>query len=99
MERPSITDNSPAWMAFVWISFGISLGGTLIGIYHLPCELWIKGYMGMGLMFCIGSCFTLSKTVRDNHESRKLINRVTEVKTERMIQDYELKDVAHAKAF
>jgi hypothetical protein len=92
MERPSITDNSPAWMAFVWISFALSISATAIGIYHLPVEAWVKGYMGMGVLFTIGSCFTLSKTVRDNHESKKLINRVTEVKTERLLHDYELKD-------
>lgn len=67
-----------------------------IGIYQLPAELWVKGYMTMGLFFCVGSSFTLAKTVRDNHESRKLINRVTEVKTERMLQDYELKEPLRA---
>ena len=67
-----------------------------IGIYQLPTELWVKGYMTMGLFFCVGSSFTLAKTVRDNHESRKLINRVTEVKTERMLQDYELKEPLRA---
>ncbi len=92
MERPTINENTPAWMAFVWISFGISVGLMSIGIYQLPAELWVKGYMTMGLFFCVGSSFTLAKTVRDNHESRKLINRVTEVKTERMLQDYELKE-------
>jgi hypothetical protein len=92
MERPTINENTPAWMAFVWISFGISVVLMSFGIFHLPAELWVKGYMTMGLFFCVGSSFTLAKTVRDNHESRKLINRVTEVKTERMLQDYELKE-------
>ncbi len=96
MERPTINENTPAWMAFVWISFGISVGLMSIGIYQLPTELWVKGYMTMGLFFCVGSSFTLAKTVRDNHESRKLINRVTEVKTERMLQDYELKEPLRA---
>ncbi len=96
MERPTINENTPAWMAFVWISFGISVGLMSIGIYQLPTELWVKGYMTMGLFFCVGSSFTLAKTVRDNHESRKLINGVTEVKTERMLQDYELKEPLRA---
>jgi hypothetical protein len=94
MERPLISENSPGWMACVWISFGLSISLTLLGIYGLPVVSWIKGYMVMGLMFSVGSCFTLSKTVRDNHEARKLINRVTEVKTERMLHEFELKDVA-----
>lgn len=96
MERPSINENTPAWMAFVWISFGISIVLMSAGIYQLPAELWVKGYMTMGMFFCVGSSFTLAKTVRDNHESRKLINRVTEVKTERMLQDYELKEPLRA---
>lgn len=90
MERPLISENSPSWMAFVWLSFGLSIGAMVIGIYQLPVEFWVKGYMGMGMLFSVGSCFTLAKTVRDNHEGRKLINRVTEVKTERMLHDFEL---------
>jgi hypothetical protein len=92
MDRPAISENSPAWMAFVWISFSISVFLMSAGIYHLPVELWVRGYMAMGLFFCVGSCFTLAKTLRDNHEGRKLINRVSEVKTERMLHDFELKD-------
>jgi hypothetical protein len=94
MERPPISENSPAWMAFVWISFGTATIAMMFGIYNLPADLWIKGYMMMGLLFSVGSSFTLAKTVRDNHEARKLINRVSEAKTERILHDFELKTVA-----
>lgn len=93
IERPLISENSSAWMAFVWISFGASISCMCVGIYNLPVELWIKGYMAMGLLFSVGSCFTLAKTVRDNHEARKLINRVSEAKTEKMLHEFELKEV------
>ena len=56
----------------------------------------MKGYLTMGLFFCVGSSFTLAETVRDNHESKKLINRITEVKTEQMLKDYELQDPLRA---
>ena len=79
-------------MAFVWISFAVSMFAMLVGVYSLPVEFWIKGYMGIGMFFCVGSSFTLAKTVRDNHEAKKLINRVSEVKTERMLHEFELKD-------
>lgn len=92
MERPPISENSAGWMACVWISFAMSVGLTAAGIYRMPADLWIKGYMLMGLMFTVGSCFTLSKTLRDNHEARKLINRVSEAKTERILHDFEMKD-------
>lgn len=96
MERPLISENSPGWMACVWISFATSLSLMLVGIYQLPVVFWVKGYMLMGMMFTVGACFQLAKTLRDNHESKKLINRVSEAKTERILHDYELKDVARS---
>jgi len=94
MERPTISENSPAWNAFVWISFVISTMMMTGGIINLPVDIWIKGYLGMGLLFCVGSCFTLAKTTRDQHEAQKLINRVSEVKTERLLHDFELNSAA-----
>ncbi len=92
MERPPISENSAGWMACVWISFAASISITSLGIFNLPVDHWIQGFMAMGLLFSVGSSFTLSKTVRDNHESRKLINRVSEAKTEKILHDYELKE-------
>jgi hypothetical protein len=37
----------------------------------------------------VGSTFTLAKTVRDEFEAKKLINRIQEAKTERMLKDYD----------
>ena len=37
----------------------------------MPVELWIKGYLIMGLFFTIGSSFTLSKMIRDRHEAER----------------------------
>ncbi len=91
MNGPQLSENSQGWMAFVWISFGLAVSANIIGIYNLPVEFWVKGYMAMGSIFCMGTCFTLSKTVRDNHEAKKLINRVSEAKTERMLQEFEFK--------
>ncbi|NCQ69093.1 MAG: hypothetical protein GPJ27_04320, partial [Microcystis aeruginosa L111-01] len=50
---------------------------------------WIKGYLGMGLLFTVGSTINLSKTVRDVEESKRLINRIDEVKLERILTQYD----------
>ena len=93
MDRPNLSENSPSWNAFVWITFSISQIAILLGIYNLPTDLWIKGYMAMGLLFSTLAHLSLWQKLLAtlNHEARKLINRVSEVKTERMLQDYELK--------
>lgn len=91
MEQPSIHQDSPAWIFFVHAAFAIAVSLMAVGICLLPVTLWIKGYFGMGLFFTVGSTITLTKTLRDYHESRKLINRLKEVKTEKILQDFEMK--------
>ena len=49
------------------------------GIYNLPTDLWGKGFLGMGLLFVVGSSFSLAKTLRDEHEVKKLVNRLADV--------------------
>ena len=94
MNQPNINQDSSGWLFFVWASFIVSVLLLCIGIYQLPAELWIKGYLTMGVFFSLGSSFTLAKTLRDNHESGKLINRITDAKTERLISEFESKHVA-----
>jgi hypothetical protein len=90
MENPSISQQSPGWVAFVHISFALSVILMTIGICYLPVDLWIRGYLGMGLFFCISSTITLSKTLRDEHESKKIVNKIAEVKTERILKEFDL---------
>lgn len=91
MEQPTISQDSAGWVFFVHAGFAIALGLMCLGIYLLPVSLWIKGYFVMGLFFTVGSTLTLSKTLRDQHEARKLVNRIQEVKTERILKDFDLK--------
>ena len=60
----------------------------VVGIFYLPVDAWIKGYMGMGLFFVVGSSITLSKTMRDQHEAEKLISQINNARTEKIIQEY-----------
>ena len=80
--------HSSGWMFYVKAAFATSLGLTLLGIFWLPTDIWIKGYLMMGMMFTVGSSITLSKTVRDDHEAKRLMNRISEAKTERLLKEY-----------
>ena len=57
-----------AWRFQVWASFVLAATITSLGILYLPVDLWTKGFLGMGLLFTVGSCFSLAKTVRDEAE-------------------------------
>jgi hypothetical protein len=81
--------DSVAWKFFVKISFVISVVSMAAGIYLLPTDYWVKGYMAMGLLFVIGSSITLSKTIRDDYEAKRIINKISEVKTEKLLKEYD----------
>lgn len=88
METPNLSEDSAAWRLFVHLAFIISLGMMCLGTYQLPVSGWIKGYLGMGLFFLVSSTITMTKTVRDSHEARKIVNRIHEAKTEKILKEY-----------
>ena len=91
MDTPTLEQDSAAWLLFVHLAFALSLGLMCLGIAYLPVTLWIKGYFAMGLFFNTCASLTLAKTIRDRHEARKLVNRVKEARTEKMLHEYEFK--------
>lgn len=93
-NNPHIGKDSAAWYLQVWVSFIVSLSFTLGGLYFAPIDLWIKGYFAMGVLFTVGSAFSLSKTLRDKHESDQIINRIASAKTEKILHEYEYRDNA-----
>jgi hypothetical protein len=89
MSNAEISKDSPAWVFQVWTSFAVSFGATGLGILYLPVDAWMRAFLGMGLLFLTGSCLSLAKTMRDQHEQKKLINRITEAKTEKILRDFD----------
>ena len=90
--NPQVTQGSPhssAWITFVYASFIGSLAMVGGGILFMPLDLWIKGYFAMGVLMLIQSCITVTKTLRDVHEGSKLVNRIEDAKTERLLMDME----------
>lgn len=49
--------------------------------------IWVKAFLGMGILFITVSCFSLAKTLRDQHEQQKLVNRINEAKTEKLLRE------------
>lgn len=81
--------HSAAWVAQTWISFVIAVGITGMGIWFLPVDVWVKAFMAMGLLFSVGSTFSLAKTVRDQHESESLRKRIDEARVNRIIAEHD----------
>ena len=80
--------HSPAWVVQAWASFVISVIAMTFGILNLPVNSWVKGYMGMGLAFTVGSTFSVAKTTRDIHESKKITSKIEEARVEKLLNEH-----------
>lgn len=89
MAKKRTQDHSSAWVIQTWLSFIISISTTAIGIIYLPVNGWIKGYMGMGLIFTVGSTISLTKTQRDLYEAEKLTHKVEEARVEKILTEHD----------
>lgn len=85
----TVQEHSSAWVAQTWVSFIASISMTSIGIFYLPVDAWTKGFMGMGLLFSVGSTVSLTKTQRDIHETKKLTYKVEEAKIEKILTEHD----------
>ena len=81
--------HSPAWVVQSWLSFAISVLATALGIYCLPDNGWVKGFLAMGLLFTVGASLSLAKTVRDMHESTRLTARIDEARVTKLIAEHD----------
>jgi hypothetical protein len=87
-NHEAIRLDSPGWVFFVKVSFACALGGMIFGVAVMPVEIWMRGYMILGTLFLVGSTFTLSKTIRDEFEASKLINKLAQARTEKLLKEY-----------
>jgi len=83
----NVQPHSPAWVTFTYVSFAASAFMVAVGVFYLPIDLWMKGYLTMGIIMMIQCCVTLTKTVRDMHESGKMVNRIEDAKAERLLME------------
>jgi len=83
----AVLHHGQSWIVFTYVSFAAALAMVVGGIVLMPIDLAMKGYLAMGVVMLIQSCITLTKTIRDNDEAAKLVNRLEDAKTERLLMD------------
>ncbi len=79
--------HSSAFVAYSYICFGLSVAMVGGGVFVMPIDHWMKGFLVMGVAMLVQSCIILTKTIRDNVEAEKLLNRIEDARTERLLMD------------
>lgn len=88
MNEVDIQSHSPAWIFFVKASFAVSVICMAIGILLTSSDLMIKAYFALASLFMVSGAFTLAKTLRDEHESQRLIQKISDAKTSKIIKEF-----------
>ena len=89
MSKDNISQShSSAWIFQTWVAFILSITATGVGIFFLPVNVWIKAYIGTGLLFSISSTISVSKTQRDLHESQRILSKIEEAKVEKILSEH-----------
>ncbi len=79
--------HSSAWVTFTQLNFGLTLSAMAFAVWAMPVDAWIRAFMGLGLLALVGATITMSKTIRDVHESNKVTNKVETAKVEKFLMD------------
>ena len=59
----------------------------VLGIAVLPIDLWMRAFLFMGMLMLVQSSITMTKTQRDRHESARMVNRIEDARTEKLLMD------------
>jgi hypothetical protein len=62
--------DTQGWRSQVWLSFGLALCASAIGVITLPGQELDRAFLAIGLVFCLFSSFAVAKTVRDNRDGQ-----------------------------
>jgi hypothetical protein len=79
--------NSQSWTLFTIASFVLAAGMMAGGIYFLEASFAAKGFYSMAAIMLVHTSISITKTLRDNEEASKLINRIEDAKTEKLLME------------
>jgi hypothetical protein len=89
MSTPVQHKPTTAFTVQAGLSFGVSVLSMVIGITYLPVDRWTRGFLALGLLYSVTSCFTLAKTIRDQQESSHIVSRVDQARLEKLLADHD----------
>ena len=87
MSAQATAQHSSAWVSFTYASFIAAAAMVAVGIVFMPIDIWLKGYLAMGIVMLVQCSVTLTKTARDRHEGRRFVNRIEDAKAERLLME------------
>ena len=88
MNNAPMTSHTAGWITFVYAQFGLALAFAAWNIISLTgIDFQTKSSLMMAAVFAVGATFTLAKTIRDEHENKRLHSRIEDARAEKLLME------------
>ena len=81
------TKNTSSWVLFTIASFAVSAAMMAGGIFFMEASFAAKGFYAMASIMLVHTSITITKTLRDTEESERLIHKIDEARTEKLLRE------------
>lgn len=89
MDNTTSSKNTNAFFLQAGISFAIALLTMVFSVFYLPVDVWIRAFLGLGIMYLTTSAFTLAKCVRDAQEHQTVYARLDQARVEKILSEHD----------
>ncbi|NDZ79745.1 MULTISPECIES: YiaA/YiaB family inner membrane protein [unclassified Streptomyces] len=88
-DTPVRQQNTAAYYGQAVASFAVALAAMALGILNLDVDVWVRAFLGLGLLYLTTSAFTLAKVIRDRQEAGQIVTRVDQARLEKLLAEHD----------
>ena len=71
------------------LSFAVALTALIIGVLSLQADIWVRGFLAVGVLYLVTSTFTLAKVIRDQQEASSALSRIDQARVEKILAEHD----------
>lgn len=71
------------------LSFTVALSAVAIAVALVPIDPWIRGFLGIGVLYVVTSAFNLAKCIRDRQETETVLSRLDRARLEKLLTEHD----------
>ncbi|MFC9280394.1 YiaA/YiaB family inner membrane protein [Streptomyces collinus] len=88
-DTPVKQQNTAAFYGQAVASFSVAMAATAVGILRLDADAWVRGFLGVAVLYLVTSAFTLAKVIRDRQEAGRIVSRVDQARLEKLLAEHD----------
>ncbi|MDO0928448.1 YiaA/YiaB family inner membrane protein [Streptomyces sp. TG1A-8] len=88
-DTPVKQQSTAAFYGQAVASFAVAMAAATLGIVRLHADAWVRGFLGIAVLYLVTSAFTLAKVIRDRQEAGQIVSRVDQARLEKLLAEHD----------